>query len=68
MVQLGSAGRIGCLGWWIKYRDLVAGLGKSDRCDGLQQALTVPERNAEFFKIAVRQLAEDLGVNVILAK
>jgi hypothetical protein len=27
--------------WWVKYRDLVAGLAKSDRCDGLQQALAV---------------------------
>ena len=40
----------------------------SEYGDGLQQALAVPQGHADFFEVAVRQVAQNLGVDVILAK
>ena len=41
---------------------------RTQTCDRLEQALAVPEGHAEFFEVAVRQLSQNLGVDVILAK
>jgi len=37
-------------------------------CDRLEKALAVPEGHAELFEVAVRQVAQNLGVDVILAE
>jgi hypothetical protein len=41
---------------------------RTQACDRFEQALAVSEGHAEFFEVAVRQLTQDLGVDVILVK
>ena len=41
---------------------------RAQTCDRLEQALAVPEGHADLFEVAVRQLAQNLGVDVVLAK
>ena len=36
--------------------------------DRLEQALAVSERHAELFEVGIRQVAQDLGVDLVLAK
>jgi hypothetical protein len=44
------------------------GFRRTQTCDRLEQALAVPKGHAKFFEVAVRQVAQNLGVDVILAK
>ena len=41
---------------------------RTQTCNRLKQALAMPKGHAKFFEVAVRQLTQNLGVDVILAK
>src|ERR1700722_14442984 len=51
--------------WGCRFR---CSFRRTQNCDCLEKALPMSEGHAEFSEVAFRQFAQDLGVDVILAK